>query len=635
MAANILQEPVANYQTLTAFKPPPPWGFVAAEIVRLLRTYSTGLSIAIGADEITAAWKAHQARPKRPLVYTGTIVRILPQPPELWLILVQDGSYIAMYPNTIFLKRFKTGTVISFAARDARHYEKRMNGFYPDIVELVRRTFRKDSAASRGDYTALKESELEERTSNLHSPADIGKFPHAHIGPQPADTPSQERSSVDPADRVTTIALSTIHILFDLSSISTDVLGLPEPMHSFTLQRVWNERCLTPLWIFAVVVDLELDKDCQVRLQDPSYCDITDQPSVLWKPPREFQIALSVLRPGFSVLLNKPVIQPTGDSFEVFCNQDTACFYTAQEGCAEQTITSGVYVAGSKETTVTQKRRRVDTVLSKMDSVVDTRSVSTLVNRTWQPKFVTHARVVGIPIATDPLVMTIPCDHEVSFKVTGVEMMRRAACIVVGDEVLLRNVEWVVSCDESSTPSGAWVAGSVDNLSMMTGILNSPIARRISPLRDCVATCVPFPTNHSRTKSRIPGFVTFHVLVYVQKVEACEETKQVRFKVSDGSHTNDYPTHAMDKFYGTGERLQQITDRGQVANKSLDVVLPKHHFRQVFECRDGPSFWESNYIELIKNSTHKLQRGRWLMTLTCYPLSSKKPCVRAFVPYQW
>lgn len=634
MAANVLQDPISNYQKLTAFKPSPPWGFVATEVVRLLRTYSTGLSIAIGADEITAAWKAHQTHSNRPLVYTGTIVRILRQPPELWLILVQDGSYIAMYPNTIFLKRFETGTVIYFAARDVRHYDGRMNGFYPEIVELVRKTFRKDSAASRGDHTALKESELVKRGSNLHSPADIGKFPHAHVGPQPADTPSQERSSDDPADRISAIALSTVSILFDLNSISPDMLDLPEPMHSFTLQRIWDERCLTPLWIFAVVVDLKLDEDCQVRLQDPSNSDIADQPSVVWKPPHEFKIALSTLRPGFYVLLNKSVIQPTGDSFEVFCNQDTACFYTTGEGPGEKTITSGVYVAGSDEIAASQKRRRVDTVLSKMDSVVDTRSVAILMNPAWQPRFVAHARVVGTPITTDPLVMTIPCDHKVSFNVTGVEMVRRAACIVVGDEVLLQNVEWVASHDGSGAQRGAWVAGSIDNLSMMAGILNSPIARRISPLRDCVAACVPASTDHPVAKSRMPAFLTVHVLVYIQRVEACARRSEVYFEVIDGTSTN-YATRVADGLHGTGEKLQEVADRSQVADIVLEVVLPEHHFRHVFESQEGSSFWESNPTQLIGNSTHKLQRGRWLMTLTCFPLSTRKPCVRAFVPYQW
>lgn len=627
MATNILQDPVANYQILTAFKPPPPWGFVAAEIVRLLRTYSTGLSIAIGADEITAAWQVHRTQPNRPLVYTGTVVRILPCPPELWLIRVQDGSHVAMYPNTAFLKRFETGTVLSFAAKDVSHHEKRSNGVYPDLVELVQRMFRKDSAALRGDHTTLQQARPEKGGSKLYSPSDIGKFPYGRAGPQPADTFSQERSSDDPADRVTSIVSSTTSILFDLNSISSEVLNMSEPMHSYTLQRIWNERCLIPLWIFAVVVDLQLDEGCQIRLQDLSDHHMADQPSVLWKPPPDFKNALSVLRPGFYVLLSKPVVQPTGDSFEVFCSQDTVCYYTVGEKSAGTTMMGGIYVTDSDKNSAAQKRRRVDTILSEMDSVVDTRHVSALVNPASQPNFIAHARVVGAPISVDPLVTVIPCDHNVSIKVTGVEMSRRAACIVAGDEVLLQNMEWVVSEDENSTERGGWVAGSVDNLSMMVGVLNSPIARRILPLKDCFSTSKLHHSGHLGASS----FKTFHVLVHVRKLEVCSKDRQVHLKISDEASTGDLFEHAV----GDNETSLQYTADRSLATEIYDVVLPEHHFQQLFECHDSYSFWESNHDELVENSISRLQRGRWLMTLTCFPPSSKSPCVRAFVPYQW
>lgn len=627
MATNILAAPVAKLQS--ELKTPAPWGFVARHLVSLIKSYSTGLPFEVAAHEVSVAWKKHcKTAQSCPRVLTGTITHVAYGSPEVWLVRLEDATEVAVYAHCNYSGTVAPASVVSFAAANVLE-PRSAQGAVPEHVRMVRYALRKASTGSDGETNGVQTPTKNVEETNSQSPVDVMKFASRKGQPQNAATPSQVVDPADPGGSVTRVVLPTPNIFFDLESISPAALGLKEPPRAFSLQRVWNERTLTPSWIYAAVVDVEREEDCIVRFQDLPTDDVADQPSVLWRVPRELDGVIGVLKPGFHVLLRNPLVQPTGESFEVLCAPHTTCYYVAKSTTKRLvTLLRPVLQEITNTGPRAVKRQRVDQDLSQSTTVVDMKQVEDLANPESQPEFVTHARVTGAPKKEDSYLTAVPCQHGVVVRVVGQKMARRAAQCTVGDEILLQGMIWAMPSNSSGGPEPTgWIAGSIDNLSSMTGVLWSPLVRHIVSLRDVALL-----------GAKATSSTTAHVLVRIQNAIPNSESRELLLSVTDcrdgGSSS---PTHLLvPDILGHGE-IENTGHPGKQTRESdraWDVKVRDTCFESLFWSQMNKSFWDDESMALLVDCLPRLRAGQWLMTLTCHPTEeSPLPEVCACVSY--
>lgn len=627
MPTNILEAPVAKLQS--ELKTPAPWGFVARHLVSLIKSYSTGLSFEVAAHEVSVAWKRHcKTAQSSPRVLTGTITHIA-YAPEVWLVRLPDETEVAVYAHCNYFGTVAPGSVVSFTAANVLQ-PRSAQSVVPEHVRIVRHALRDASTRSHDGTKGVQTPTKDVQETNSQSPVDITKFVSRKGQLQNAATPSQVIDPGDPGGTVTRVVLPTPNIFFDLDSINAAALALNEPPQAFSLQRVWNERSLTPSWIYAAVVDVERGEDWAVRLQDLSTDDVADQPSVLWRVPAELEGIAGVLEPGFHVFLRNPLVQPTGESFEVLCAPHTTFYYVAKL-TTKRLVTplKPVLQDISNIRPRAVKRRRVDQDLSQTPTVIGMKQVADLGNPESQPEFVTHARVTGAPSKEESYLTALPCQYGIVVRVVGQKMARRAAQCIVGDEILLQGMIWATPSPSSEGPEPiGWIAGSIDNLSSMTGILWSPLVRHLIPLRNSALL---------DAKTTLTCSTTAHILVQIQNAIPHLDSRELILSVTDCkdggfSLPKNLPVH--DVLRHDAEDAGHPGKQTREGERAWDVKVRDTCFESLFWMQIDKSFWDDVSMELLVDCLPRLRARKWLMTLTCYPSEeSPLPEVCACVSY--
>lgn len=633
MASNLLEAPVATLQTV--LKPPAPWGFVARHLVSLLKSYSTGLSFQVAADEISVAWKKQcRTAQSRPRVLTGTITHVARGPPEVWLVRLADATEIAVYAHSNYFGTVASGTIVSFAA-DRLQEPASAQGVVPEQVRLVRGVLRDSSTGTCDAPQGVKTPIANVKGTTSQSPVDVMKFPTKNAQPQNAETPSQVVDPVDPGGTLTRIVMPTPSIFFDLESVSPIALGLSESPQAFSLQRVWNERSLTPNWIYATVVQVEREAETIVSLQDLLMDENADQPSVSWRLSEELKGIAEVLEPGFHVLLRSCLVQPNGNSFDILCSPHTTCYYMTKLNTKCPVTLRRPFLQDITNTGPRNlKRRRTDSDLSMITTDITTKHVAALANPECQAEFATHARVIQAPSRQDANVTTIQCQHGISVRVVGPKMARRAMQTTVGDEILLQGMTYETQSlsGEVRTPRG-WIAGCMDNISTMPGVLFSPIVRHLVPLKQCLLS-------DARTSLTSP--TTAHVLVRIRNAVSNSERRELHLSITDCNHV---VTSSLTQAIASDVTREAPDDGGTIINQAAEgvsewnVKVRDNCFEALFWSQMGESSWEDETLGMLVESLPRLRASMWLMTLTMYPSKEARltevcacaPCTRSYV----
>ena len=629
MPANSLERPVAQLQPL--LNPPPPWGFVARHLVALLAAYSTGLSFQVAADEVSAAWARHRrARAARPRVLTATVTHVAPGPPEVWLVRTADAAAAdaAVYAHSNYSGVVAPRAVVALDAR-CLVAPPAPRGAVADHVRLVRTAFR-DAAdeAARAPATP----ERKPRRGASESPVDVIKFAAKSARAQTAATPSQQFDAQVPGGAVTQVVMPTPYVFFDLDSIRPGALGLDEPPEAFSLQRVWNERTLTPRWVYAVVAQVKWEEEnAVVRLHDFTDAEEADQPSVLCTLPKELGSLAELLEPGYHVLFGNLAVEPNGNSFNLACTALTTCYYS-RKTCAgpSDTVDKAVMRDITNISGREGKRRRTDAVLSQASSVVSTRQVSGLASPQAQEEFVCHARVVAATKKQGDISATLTCEDGVTVTVAGPRLIQQAMRANVGDEFLFQEMKFVSKGVSTDGIEGCgWVAGCMDNLSTMTGVLFSPIVRQLEPLRVCYS---------KRAVTVCSSIRTAHALVRIHGAGPRTEQKKVVLSVSDCNNT---VTSSLTQAIASGDTVRDMGLPGhedkelEGKNTRWQIALRDNCFEALVWSPGEESLSEGEKIERVVDMLPRLKAKPWLVTLIVYPdKEARLPEVSACVPCQ-
>ena len=489
-----------------------------------------------------------------------------------------------MYAHSRHVARFSSGVNIRFAATvmDPRTEIP----LYAESVAIAKQTFAMQStfvsATSDSNQAGAKRSDL-------RSPVDITKVRRS----QTADTPSQQTN----VPQITHAVLPTVLVIFDLDSLPPSHLGLADPLPSYNLQRVWNERSLTPAAIYAAVVEVSQD-EAYVRLQDP--CNsIHDQPSVLWRLEQSHIPFLHMLQVGCTVLLTQPTIQPTGNSFDVNFTDDTLCFYRAAPVQQPQQLSEPCSAPP-------QKRRRVSdtpsTDFSSPTSPMDTHTLATLSDIDAARDLVVFAQIVAMPVQEDAHVIAMSCTNGITMRLVGKETCERATQLRIGDQVLFQSVNWTSASRSlpSQTPAG-WAASHVDNLSTMRGVLHASFVRNVVRLRDV----------HRIMQSNEKDIHSVHVCVRVVDVGLTHDSHEVHLSVMDHDASNGKEPVLRD----VTNVLHQAQER-KVETK-LDVLVVDPCFEHFFRISSRRAFWKGDAAQTIAGCFERVKREHWIMALTC------------------
>lgn len=616
----VLDTPVDRLQTL--LKPPLPWSFVAGQLVALLKRYSNGLSFEIAAEEISSAWQAHENQTIHEdpsLFMSGKILAIAPGPPELWLARLSDSSIVAWFAHSSLERRFKIGTEFSFATSEAM--EVANNSPDSEFLRLAREAF---EGISSGVYTSPECVDSSTKTDphstpakrvprhmpgegSSQSPADITKFPS--LGEKKAITPSQVPES-NLTSGLKKVLLPTARIYADLDTIDHAVIGLLEPPESFSLQRVWNERSLTPSWIFASVVEVN-ELHLSIRLQNPSLNQVSDQPSVLWRLAPEFNGLANILKSGFEVLLQNPSVEPTGSSFELLCLPHTSCYYRRKQCPGVLEKESG---PDSVQATRPTKRRRVEPDLAELITTVTTKELSQLICPESQSVLTVHSRVIAPPEAQGSIVSILSCEHDVRIRVTGLRMVEKSTSIQPGDEILFRDVVWVppVISFGSQTLAG-WFAQSFENLSVMNGFLLSSFTRIVHRMNSISDLSSHIGKGRSSCSSR-----TLHVRVHIHDISVSLGDKKLLVSVRDVS-----PSRVHLSRENAGYDIEEAENmKNRDAQDLHQVAIHERGFEELFRTPNAQLFWSNDPERKVAHSLPRLRSGSWIMTVSCNSASS-------------
>ncbi|CAN8061336.1 unnamed protein product [Agarophyton chilense] len=460
MSSNVLQAPVAEIQR--KLKRNLPWGSVAASLVSLLRRYSAGLSLSVACDEILAQHQSQLQSEEFPTHFHAVVIQVSAEPPEIWLIRLTNGRYVAFYAHSKLLARFKPGVSFSFPS-EAMKYSRQS-------VQIETLAFAR-KALSSVSTLGVNPKERE----NARSPVDV-----AQLNRDPTEhAEALVKKSLSMTSSISAAVLPTPTVLIDLDSLPANAFNVKGPVESFTLQRVWNERSLAPKYIFARVVQVQEGK--HIRIQDQSPGIPSTQPSVLWLLHEDQYSYANMIEKGCHVLLERPVVQPNGNSFFVIANECTTCFYrklTSAIKIIPQPVSLGTVIVPESPP---RKRLRRDPDLSKSLSVVDSHALAQLLEPHLQGDLVVFSKAVGRPVIENANLAEIRCLDRVCIRVVGTEMVTRCKSVLPGNQLLFEGVRWVVaSVTFGSQTSAGWAASSFHNLSSLSSILHSPLLASFS-----------------------------------------------------------------------------------------------------------------------------------------------------------
>ncbi|KAI0559089.1 hypothetical protein FGB62_169g218 [Gracilaria domingensis] len=459
MSSCMLQAPVLEIQKKLKLKRQLPWGYVAASLVSLLRRYSTGLSLSVVCDEILAQHQSQRQGEECEQTHCrAIIVRVTKEPPEIWLIHLADGRYVAFYAHSKLFSRFKPGVSFSFPSNAL--------GFSSceDVQAEALAHARKALNSSPTSFATPKAAD------RALSPVDIAKLNHAPNSL--VESPSSKSTSLIPT--LSAVILPTPTVLVDLDSVPSNTLNLNEPIESFTLQRVWNERSLHPSYIFARVVEVN-PKNKHIRIQDQSSDLSITQPSVLWLLHENQYSYADMVEEGCFVLLERPAVQPNGNSFFVIANECTTCYYRKFSSAAKTNLRSlpraTIIVP---ESPPRKRQRRRDPDLSQSQNPVDSRALTQLLEPHLQKEFVLVSVAERQPIIEDVHLAEVQCPNNVRIRIVGREMVKRCNSVSPGDQLLFEGVRWVAaSTTLGSQTTAGWAASSFHNVSSLSSVLQS------------------------------------------------------------------------------------------------------------------------------------------------------------------
>lgn len=542
MVKNTLLHPVSELQKsrLTDSS----WAFLVSHLLRLLKLYSTGLSLPVILDHICSSQRTVSLSPS----FRSARIDGIANSPNIWLLSLDDGSQVAHYPHSLFISRVHVGMTFSILSK------------FPD-----------PGLQTRAEIDALRLAAAilsKSSTAPIRSPQDVKSIA------QPAETPSQSADFT-----LKSVGFPTLAVLFHLNTFPFAAFGLTDPVASFTLQRVWNERSLLPMAVYSQVVSIDLTSGV-VHLQDCPEAH-SAQPVVrcLFTGGRE--MLLSALKPGCRLLLLSPDVHPNGSSFDLSTNESTTCAFSNTPDVDCSSLIGNEL--DSKERLL--KRARTDFDLSKSTSPLYISSMLSLSHPDLQPPLVVHTRVVKPPCreAHHPNSWIVFVD---TIAVRIRETFDDLSHFYEGDEILLSGFQ---SCKQSPT---GWVADSVDNLSTSKAVLYAPFLRKVVD-----STAI-------RRYLQEGALCSAHVCVHILNAEMINSN--MRLQVRDAPF------------------------RGQVFNdQPWYVEVMENALMEL--CRDARIHIYSKEYDLLCHRLRRSEDNACFMTLTCFGKKWSVPKVRASV----
>lgn len=395
------------------------WSTLALHLVRLLKLYSSGLSLPIVIDHLISY--QHKESPCTQIL-EAKIVAVIQSPP-VWLISFLDNpNHVhAHIPDSSF-----------------RHVSLPIG---TRLTISLEHSFQNVSCRTAAETDALNAVQV-----RIHSDRKSDKL-HTSV---PTSLSFSSRSK----------------ILFHLDSFPRKKLPLSSSLESFTLQRVWNERSLYPEAVYASIVDTTLNP-LSVRLQDINPKD-SSQPSVECHFSPHFIPFIQQFLPGQKLLLLSPIVHPTETTFSLTLSDDSVCFHS--QGAD---ISSDEAHQDSKNADGGAEQRPSKRLCVKKDSYSNDRlsplDASSLVNRQYSSnqKLVVHGRLTRRPTVSTVLPsisgnLQFNCEP---VQITVMQTVHTQDDYCVGDEVLFSGVQW---------NDGFFFAEDAANLSTMNAILLAP-----------------------------------------------------------------------------------------------------------------------------------------------------------------
>lgn len=410
-------------------------------------------------------------------------------------------------------------------------------------------------------------------------------------GKQQAETLSQ--STERPPSYV---CFPTKCVLLRLNTFRDAKLSLPLPVTKYTLQRVWDERDLSPPAIFAHIAHVNIT-DSVVMLQDSPSLAHTSQPSVQWFLSDHHVPFVNTFRNGCTLLLIKPVVQPTGDSFHISSTESTICVLATAGGqeCQFETGEGATILDPPPP-----KRARLDSDLSLCSSPVSAASLSTLQQPSLQPPLIVHARLS----ANASHSRDTPSDHvnnliftcaSTTFRIPSFRV--RADQYREGDEVIFTGVQWQAT-------GQPWIVEHVYNISTMVSILYAPFMTHV--------------INGAEVQRRICSHgpcSTSHVYVRILNVHVMSDSREVRLTVRDAK-----------RIYGTD------------ATQEWQIAVSHHGINDLFRVEGPDLFWNGDFMNIVQRCNSRLLNESWKMTLTCngarWSLAQLCACVTTTPPQE-
>lgn len=607
MSTNILEIPITKIQKKLSTHLP--WSLIASNLVSLLSRYSTGLSFPVVCDEILALRKSAEKQPQLPISHRASIVRISTESPEVWLLRLQDGRHVAFYAHSKFTARFVPGVSFSFYALVPDTPSRR-----PNEVEAL-----SVAKSLLSDSSSTASTPVESAKGSTQSPVDITKLHHAEA----AHTPSQHASNQLP--QMACAILPTPNVLLNFDSVPPASLNLNEPIERFTLQRVWDERTCSPAFIYALVVDIG-SKPTIIRLQDQQSQQSISQPSVQWILHDHQSSYIHMVHVGCFVVLEKPAVVPDGNSFSVVANEHTICFYrnppSKPKLYLEPHLPTTILVPESPP----RKRRRTDLDLSLSEARVDANSLANLHEPQNQKDLVVITRAVSRPSIEDPFLTEICCVSDVRIRILGEKTVQRCASIYPGDQLVFQGVNWIAGSHTiGSQTSAGWFAKSFQNLSTLCSILYSPLARYMMSAEDVKNSMRSSETPEARLDSQ--NIITAHVGVRITSALLNHEAKRLILTVYNcGSSLHSNPKSTYTRFRKAPAHLKPSPQ------SHLKIVVRDPCYEQLFQVKDGNSFWGASCVSILESNLARLKEITWIMAISFRQGSvSENPSLRSCV----
>lgn len=557
MTGNILLRSIKLLQESISVEHP--WSILVTKLLRLLKLYSTGLTLSIARDHFN-----HQRCAVLPRfsTYSARLVEVVDSP-FVWQLHLNNGLQVAHFPHALFMSKGRPGLSLTIATAPSE----------PSMHTTA------ETDALRIAIAALSGRLVSHLA--VHCPQDMKSIP------QSAETPSQSANPLP-----TSVCFPTLAVLFHLDTFPLSLLGLTLPVHEFTLQRVWDTRDLAPPAVYARVVYIDVQSEI-IGLQDSSF-STTSQPSVQFSLSGERASLINALVEGCRLLLLRPTVIPTGNSFNLMLNESTICFCG---GYKEESCLNSLYNVRDEEFEIPPlaKRPRTDDDLSKTKNTVTIASVLALSQPELQPPLVVHTRLTKRPLQDreDLKTWILSCD-EVNVKFHG--FVSDFNHFTEGDELVLSGLQLRIGTNSKKE----WVASQVDNLSTMSAVLFAPFVRSF--------------VNGAEVRRRLAVgtmCTTAHVCVRVHEVEI-KKCRQLRLAVIDIS--NGAGNASVEPWY---------------------ISMNEHILWEVFriECND---LWDNFDVEDMCLWTARFQKDTWMMTITCdssrWAIAHVRACVSATPP---